>query len=185
MITGVIDLVSVTICSDPLRKLEQLVTTAMADHENQPAAYSTNTQTVTNTGAPFDHADADGILRSSDSADFRVSELLLSLGSPFFKDMFALPPASEDDPASGEMKDGLSVVQVTERRKVPETLLLMYYPMGAMDPLALEYLEDVDLLLEAAVKYNFETVEKRARKMPVKPLFLRANSVRICNCLSV
>ncbi|KAF8273062.1 hypothetical protein EI94DRAFT_1564704 [Lactarius quietus] len=42
-------------------------------------------------GPPFDDADADIILRSSDQVDFHVYRVLLSKSSPFFKSIFSLP----------------------------------------------------------------------------------------------
>lgn len=148
----------------------------MDDIEDRPSAGSNaDTQLVENAGPPFDHTDADVIIRSSDNVDFRVFKLLLLLGSPFFRDMFALPQASEGDP-SGETKDGLPVVQVTEGRKVLEMLLSSCYPM---DPPPLDQLEDVESLLKVAIKYSVERAEKRAREMLVETRFLRANPVRV------
>ncbi|KAI0255963.1 hypothetical protein BJV78DRAFT_1113987, partial [Lactifluus subvellereus] len=47
---------------------------------------------------PFDDADADIILRSSDQVNFHVYKVILSVASPFFKDMFSLPqPVGADD----------------------------------------------------------------------------------------
>ncbi|KAF7974707.1 hypothetical protein HWV62_11495 [Athelia sp. TMB] len=94
---------------------------------------------------PFDDVYADIILRSSDAIDLKVFQLLLSMGSPFFKDM----------------------------------LLSMCYPMGAANPPTLDKLEDVDVLLEAAIKYGVERVEKRAREMLVAPQHLRDSALRV------
>lgn len=47
---------------------------------------------------PFDDLSADVVLRSSDGIDFRVHRIVLSLASPFFKEMFTLPqPTSEPE----------------------------------------------------------------------------------------
>ncbi|KAJ7750603.1 hypothetical protein B0H16DRAFT_1318583 [Mycena metata] len=44
---------------------------------------------------PFDES-TDAILRSSDDLDFPVHRAVLSLASPFFRDMFSIPqPESE------------------------------------------------------------------------------------------
>ncbi|TFY63450.1 hypothetical protein EVG20_g6302 [Dentipellis fragilis] len=72
-----------------------------------------------NFGAPFDAANADVILRSSQSIDFRVRKANLSDASPFFETMFSLP---QQDPRADNHKsqdaddyvDGLPVVQMQE-----------------------------------------------------------------------
>ena len=77
--------------------------------------------------APFDHAKADIILRSSDKSDFRVFKLFLSLASPFFETLFELPQptqASEDQ----EIKDGLAVIYMPENSKTLDILLRFCYP---------------------------------------------------------
>ena len=139
--------------------------------ENQP-------RIVTDAGAPFDNANADVILRSADNVDFRVFKLLLSLASPFFDDMFALPQAPEGD-NSNETKEGLPVVQMMEERRALEMLLLACYPMSAVDSPDPETLAEVHLLLEAAVKYGVERVEKRIREWLVTPRFLHVDPVRV------
>ena len=139
---------------------------------------STNNTTITNADAPFDEPDADFILRSSDNVDFRVYRMFLAYASPVFKDMFALPQVPQSD-NSNETKDGLPVVQMTEKKKTVEMLLLRCYPMAAVDPPALEELEDVCALLEAAIKYNVERVEKRVRGGLVAPHFLETDPIRV------
>jgi hypothetical protein len=133
---------------------------------------------ITDAGAPFDNPDADVILRSYDNVDFRVFKLLMSLASPFFRDIFALPQALEGN-NSDKTKDGLPVVQMTEEKKILETLLLMCYPMAAVDPPDLETLSDMHLLLEAATKYNVERVEKRVLEWLVAPRFLDTDPMRV------
>ncbi|KZP19346.1 hypothetical protein FIBSPDRAFT_862753 [Athelia psychrophila] len=93
---------------------------------------------ITEASAPFDRADADVILRSSDNGDFK---LLLSMGSPFFEDMFSLPQ-SPTIPADDE-------------------------------------LEDIDLLLGAAMKYNIERVEKRVREALIAPKRISGNAAHV------
>jgi BTB/POZ domain len=66
--------------------------------------------------APFNNLKADVILRSADNVDFRVFKSILSLSSPIFDDMFALPQVSGADNRN-EMEDSLSVVQLAEDKK--------------------------------------------------------------------
>ncbi|KAH7921218.1 hypothetical protein BV22DRAFT_1019767 [Leucogyrophana mollusca] len=104
-------------------------------------------------GSPFDHPDADVILRSSDNVDFRVFKLMLSLTSPVFKDMFSLPQPPR---ANSELLPlGLPVIPVTETSSVLENLLLYCYPGGV--PQA-SNLESASAILEAATKYEMGSV---------------------------
>ncbi|KIM90357.1 hypothetical protein PILCRDRAFT_812095 [Piloderma croceum F 1598] len=130
------------------------------------------------TGAPFDDPDADIIIRSSDNVDFRVFKMFLSYASPIFRDMFALPQVSKGE-NSNEMRDGLPIVQVTEEKETLEKLLSMCYPMAVVGPPELGALENVHGLLEAAIKYNVEGVEKRVRGWLVAPRFLADNPLRV------
>ena len=71
--------------------------------------------------APFDHAKADIILRSSDNVDFRIFKHFLSLASSSFEPLFESNQPTE---ASGDrkIKDGL-VVHVRESSKTLDNLV--------------------------------------------------------------
>ena len=56
-----------------------------------PNSERTECTSPTAFGPPFDDADADIILRSSDQVDFHVYKVILSKASPIFKSMFSLP----------------------------------------------------------------------------------------------
>jgi hypothetical protein len=129
--------------------------------------------TITDAGAPFDNPDADVILRSADNVDFRIFKLLLSLASPFFKDMFALPQTSVGD-NSNETKEGLPVIQVAEESKALERLLIHCYPV---DVPVVESLKDLQSLLEVAMKYNVERAEKNATRWLFSQKFLEQDPV--------
>lgn len=148
----------------------------MPDPAQESIATVTDTPPIAYANPPFDDDDADVILRSSDNIDFNVFKLLLSMGSPFFKDMFSLPQAAGD---GGDTRDGVPVIQVSETAKVLRMLLVMCYPMDAAEQLALEKLEDVDMLLDAAIKYSVERAEKNAREMLVGSQHLKANALRV------
>ncbi|KAF7974706.1 hypothetical protein HWV62_11493 [Athelia sp. TMB] len=151
----------------------------MADLQQENIATTTDSP-VTYASSPFNDADADVILRSSDNVYFKVFKLLLSMGSPLFKDMFSLPqPPTSSEDGAGETKGGVPVIQVTETAKILRMLLSMCYPMGAVDQPALDKLEDVDLLLDAALKYSVERVEKRAREALIAPPCMQGNEVRV------
>lgn len=131
---------------------------------NQPPA-------ITDAGTPFDHREADIILRSSDNVDFRMFKVLLGLASPVFRDMLAMPGSD------GQMtKNDLPVVQVTEEQKTLERLLLLCYPG---DIPALNVLADIQALLEAANKYNVKRGRKNAREWLTTPRILEADPVQV------
>ena len=127
--------------------------------------------------APFDHAKADIILRSSDNIDFRVFKLFLSLASPFFETLFDIPQpaqASEDQ----EIKDGLVVIPVTEDSKTLDALLRFCYPCTLADDPNIEVLKDAMDVLEAARKYSLDVIEKKARQAISNPKILEAEPLR-------
>lgn len=130
---------------------------------------------ITDAGTPFDHPDADVILRSIDNVNFRVFKLLLSISSPFFKDMFALPQVP-DGINSNETKGGLPIITVTEESKTLERLLLLCYPA---DIPALDVLEDVQALLDSAIKYSVKRAEKKARECLIAPRFINSAAMRV------
>ncbi|KAI0043893.1 hypothetical protein FA95DRAFT_335108 [Auriscalpium vulgare] len=72
-------------------------------------------------GEPFNSAGADLVLRSSDFVDFHAYKASLAAASPFFRDMFTLPQAS--DPPDDSMKDGRLVLPVQEDSQTLERLL--------------------------------------------------------------
>jgi len=133
---------------------------------------------ITDADAPFNNSKADVILRSANNVDFRVLKSILSLSSPIFEDTFALPQALAGD-NSNEMKDGLPVVQLTEDKKTLEMLLSMCYPTAVMDPRDPKTLTETHRLLDAAIKYNVERVEKRVRGWIFGPRFLNTDPVRV------
>ena len=85
--------------------------------------------------------------------------------------MFALPQASEADNRN-EMKDSLPVIQLAEDKKTLDMLLSICYPMAVMDPRDPETLTEAHQLLDAAIKYNVERVEKRVCGWIFWPCFL-------------
>jgi len=127
--------------------------------------------------APFDHAKADVILRSSDGIDFRVFKLFLSLASPFFETLFDIPqPAEASD--DQEVKEGLAVVPVIEDSKTLDALLRFCYPCTLADDPTLEVLQDALDVLEAARKYSLDAIEKKARQAITSPKILEAEPLR-------
>ncbi|KAG1881051.1 hypothetical protein F4604DRAFT_1879635 [Suillus subluteus] len=127
--------------------------------------------------APFNNANADIILCSSDNVYFRVFRCMLALASPFFEGMFDLPQQRRNR-SNGEMFDGLDVIQVSENSRTLDMLLRFCYPAAVKDP-GLEDMNDVEEVLEAAMKYGMEDVEERVRKAMIAPSLLESNPVHI------
>lgn len=127
--------------------------------------------------APFDHAKADIILRSSDNIDFRVFKLFLSLASPFFETLFNIPQPAEAD-KDEQVRDGLTVIPVTENSKTLDTLLCFCYPCTLVEDPKLEVLRDLVKVLDAARKYSLDTIERKVLEALSNPQILEAEPLR-------
>ncbi|KAH7921188.1 hypothetical protein BV22DRAFT_1198393 [Leucogyrophana mollusca] len=128
-------------------------------------------------GYPFDSPAADIILRSSDGVDFRVSKLLLSMVSPVFSDMLAMPQpqvAKEND-----FKDGLPVVLLAETESILEKVLLICYPsyLGGVGKLV--DLDEWELVTEAAGKYQMEAAVQHILAELEKSSFVKSDPLRV------
>ena len=98
--------------------------------ETPPAAF----------GPPFDDADADTNLRSSDQIDLHVYRVVLSKSSSIFKSMFSLP---QPDASSSEKQ--IPVIVLTENSRTIEVLLTSIYPL-ATEPELVSWDDIVDAL---------------------------------------
>ena len=112
----------------------------------------------------FNVPDGDIILRAQGSPhrDFRVHKLILSLASPFFRDMFSLPqPRSGGGLTLGAKREAdIEVVDVTDPPRALELVLKLIYPLLPPD------VDNLDLLVEGLVitdKYNIEGARARLR----------------------
>jgi hypothetical protein len=76
-----------------------------------------------------DVPDANLIIRSSDSVNFRVHKSILVMVSPIFKDILSLPQSSDS-----ESVDGLPVVQLSEDSELLSSLVSMLYPVCTVVP---------------------------------------------------
>ena len=121
-------------------------------------------------GPPFDHDDADIILRSSDQVDFHVHKIILSLSSPFFKTMFSLPQANE----SVSEKPHPIVVDMSEDRTTIEALLTFIYPPAVVsDAPEFDSLDKIMNALEAAKKYEMAVASERLKQQFVESRFVQ------------
>ncbi|KAI5895508.1 uncharacterized protein SCHCODRAFT_02686884 [Schizophyllum commune H4-8] len=116
--------------------------------------------------APFDDAEADVILRSSDGVDFRAHKLLLSLVSTFFRDMFSLPHVGQRGPDDGDRAAGgaqTPIVEVEENADLLEKFLRWCDPRCTPSPIATW--EDVNSLVTISIKYDAVSVSRRASEI--------------------
>jgi hypothetical protein len=105
----------------------------------------------------LDMANADIIIQSCDSINFRVHKLVLSLSSPFFGDMFSLP-----QPSGEEVVDGLPVVRLSEDAEVLNCLLTLLYPIPSTIPNSYNK-PLMSVVLAASQKYDMNGVQSRIR----------------------
>lgn len=122
--------------------------------------------------AQFNDADADIILRSSDSVVFRIHSLVLRLASGWFRALLTLPQGLP----SSELNSSLEVINVTETEQVVAGLLSV--ATGQILP-ALDAIDYVDDLLRAAEKYDMPSVISIVRLAVISPPLLDAHPIRV------
>lgn len=127
--------------------------------------------------APFDHAQADVILRSADGVEFRVFKLFLSLASPFFETLFGLPQAP-NGATDQEMKDDLAVIAMSEDSKTLDSFLRFCYPSTLADDPSLENLTDILSVFATARKYSLDLIEKKVCQALANPKVLETEPIR-------
>ncbi|KAH9941448.1 hypothetical protein B0H21DRAFT_824447 [Amylocystis lapponica] len=121
----------------------------------------TSSQEPSTASAPFDKANADVVLRSSDNVEFHVHTLLLGLASGLFEDMFALPQPTAPTGPDAHPCTGLPLIYLTEDGRTLDCLLRLCYPV--LDPV-LDDLALVESVLRAAMKYQLDDVVARLCK---------------------
>ncbi|TCD64214.1 hypothetical protein EIP91_004349 [Steccherinum ochraceum] len=132
---------------------------------SSPPTVATPTLATTDASEPFNRPDANVYLLSSDNVKFYCHKVNLALASPFFSDMFSLPPLPPHTPpdeggsqSSPETIDGRPVVPMTESSTTVDALLRLVYPVERPTRATLlEYTE----LLRVGRKYLFTDVVLR------------------------
>jgi hypothetical protein len=104
----------------------------------------------------LDMSDADIVIQSCDLINFRVHKLVLSLSSPFFRDMLSLPQPPDD-----EVVDGLPVVRLSEDAEALNSLLTLLYPIPSVIP---DSYDKYLVLLATLQKYDMVGIQSRIRK---------------------
>ncbi|KAH9893461.1 hypothetical protein C8Q73DRAFT_697019 [Cubamyces lactineus] len=113
-----------------------------------------------NVTAPFDTQDADLVLRSKDSVDFRVSRSILELASPTILQKAPLLKVSDTEDKEAVAASGPPIHPIPEDSVVLNALLRMCYPVDHPQ------LSDLDLLLDvlfAARNYGMKKAEQAIR----------------------
>lgn len=117
----------------------------------------------------FDAEDADLVLRSADCREFRVHACILSIASPVFRDMFAIP-----QPHDSTHK--LPQVDLPETANTLDILLRYIYPIPSPK---IEDFVTLSGVLASAEKYAAEGVISRLRIILVSPHFLDSDPFRV------
>ena len=122
--------------------------------------------------------DADVIIRAAGSLDFRVHKIILSLASPFFKDMFTLPQPPSDTPET------LPHVDVQESPKTWENILRTIYP--SLPSPIIDTLDDLQSVLFAARAYEMQSVIETHRRALKNQAFVKEDPLHLfsiaCGC---
>lgn len=141
---------------------EAAETNTIHSHSLPPASQPLQTQPPKQlklAEAPFDDAQADLIIRSSDEVPvhFRVFKIILSLASPIFADMFSIPSPSLP---CEKPHDEVQVVPLSEHSTALDIALRHIYPVRSTLPPKADPLHYASILAEFARKYQVETLDQ-------------------------
>ena len=114
--------------------------------------------------------DADVVIRAAGTLDFRVHKTILSLVSPFFKDMFTLPQPPSDAPGK------LPHVDVQEPTETWENILRTIYPMPHP---VIDDLDDLQSLFFAARVYDIQIIFDIHKKALENSEFIAEDPLRL------
>lgn len=117
----------------------------------------------------FDAEDADIILRSAGSEVFRVHRCILSIASPIFGHMFALPQPQD---TTGQLPH----IDLPETTSTLDILLRYIYPIPSPK---IEDFVTLSNVLVSAEKYGAEGVISRLRTILISPHFLDLDPLRV------
>lgn len=120
----------------------------------------------------FNFPDADVAILSGegDPTKFCLHRCILMAASPFFKDMFSLPQAT-----LLQHKD-LPEIPVSEHANTLATLFQFLYPVKNPE---IETLDDLVLVLDAALKYDFTAAIGNLKTLLISPCFLESLPLRV------
>ncbi|KAJ3572101.1 hypothetical protein NP233_g3304 [Leucocoprinus birnbaumii] len=127
----------------------------------------------------FDAPDADVILVTGGGypTEIRAHRCVLIAASPFFRDVFSLPQPPSIPSYSPSTSDAhIPRIPISETRDVFTKLLSYVYPIPR--PI-INSLDEVSVLLGAALKYDFITAVEVLRGMLVSQRYLVENPLRV------
>ncbi|KAI0752896.1 hypothetical protein C8Q80DRAFT_1267366 [Daedaleopsis nitida] len=125
--------------------------------------------------APFNSKDADVVLRSSDSVDFKVHKHTVSLASPVLAALIHHAPRPPPPPSGSRRHRRRPVVSLSEPSEFLEIFLRFVYPV----PEPPVTLHDLATLLELAAKYDSPSVVSRVRLHLQRSDFLEADPLQV------
>ncbi|PPR04654.1 hypothetical protein CVT24_011872 [Panaeolus cyanescens] len=106
---------------------------------------------------------------TSGPTEFYLHSAVLSSASPFFREMFTLPQAPHPE--------NLPVIPVSESCRVMEILLnLVYNPKASPE---VDGLQELSLVLGAAMKYDFTWATLQLRNLLMTPRFLQQHAIHV------
>ncbi|KII85953.1 hypothetical protein PLICRDRAFT_303163 [Plicaturopsis crispa FD-325 SS-3] len=130
--------------------------------------------------SPFNDSKADIILRSSDHVDFHVIQSFLSYSSDVFAAMFTLPqPSNYNFSRDSVTEYTVPVVLLAEDSGTLTRLLRYAYPISAGDAPALDSIDDVISVMDAADKYGMEGALEKAQRSIVAPKLVEKEPLRV------
>ena len=126
-------------------------------------------------GYPFNHPNADVILRSSGDkpVDFFVFKLLLTLASPFFELLLSLP-----QPQQTTIHD-IPVIQMAEDKDTLKLVLGFCLPISMAESPRLSSLHELQMVLKAAIKLEMEGIQRYVRRELLEPRFIESQPLRV------
>ena len=120
---------------------------------------------------------ADVIIRTEGAVDFRAHKCILSLASPIFKDMFAVPQPPTGTPGV------LPHIDVQDLPGAWENILRTIYPM--LNP-TIDNLDDLECFLLTAKKYEMQCVIDSYKPCFEDQVFIQSDPLRLyaiaCAC---
>ncbi|KAJ7043755.1 hypothetical protein C8F04DRAFT_729023 [Mycena alexandri] len=129
--------------------------------------------------SPFDDPSADIIVRSAERVDFRMHKLLLSLASPFFKEMFEVPqpPTIDGGEAQGspdpdDTRDGIPVIFMYDDQNqicgkaVVEFILSSCHPKCLQSSRASPASDIIGTVVDVGTRYGMDYAVKTVLRDP-------------------
>ncbi|KAJ3531736.1 hypothetical protein NM688_g7533 [Phlebia brevispora] len=126
---------------------------------------------------PFTWSDADVVLRSSDSMDFRVHKLILSLASPVFATMFSIPQPITSRADTDLVGHELPSVDMSEDAETLEAVLRECYP--SLGSKTYKNLASVKKVLAVAEKYEITGLMDKMEPILLQSRFLDVEPLRV------